>query len=419
MSSCSASSSAPSSASSSTALHVSRTARRDAVAAHALLPLWLAFCLALACAFLADVARGQASTDVNTLYADGVKALRDGRFDTAEEALRQVVAARPEWAGGHLVLGQVIARDGRAGDALTHFERAVELEPSDASSLALAQTALTAGRVERAHSALQTIDVASLDPRQRAAAHQLDALIAVRQGRLDAAIAGWRRALEVAPRDAQLHRQLGITCVKARHWDDAAAAFERTLDLDPHDAVAAHELVRARGELLGQVDTGARADACVEAWSAGRRLLELQRREIKPGTGVAVARFAACAGEPDTAASLLADFSAGSDPAAAFDLALAYALERRWNDVLGAVAPALEGSETASQPPRLLRLRGLAHEAREEWDDAIAAYRGAGDTAGVERVDTNRQLEERDRETQELLDMLEQLQDQATDMPSV
>ncbi|MGH8122382.1 MAG: tetratricopeptide repeat protein [Rudaea sp.] len=75
-------------------------------------------------------------------------------------------------------------------------------------------------------------------------AHALHLLGVLRQQRGDSLEAGEliRRAIEIAPQQAQFHLSLGGVLLHLNEDDAARASFERALDLDPN-SVAAHNLV--------------------------------------------------------------------------------------------------------------------------------------------------------------------------------
>ncbi|MBI5281469.1 MAG: tetratricopeptide repeat protein [Candidatus Solibacter usitatus] len=84
------------------------------------------------------------------------------------------------------------------------------------------------------------------------------------KGQAEAAIAGWKKALELNPGDAKAHNNLGGAPLKQGKLDEAAAHFRRALESEP-------ELFNARdnpGRVLLQ---GGKGDEAVRQW---RRALE-------------------------------------------------------------------------------------------------------------------------------------------------
>ena len=107
--------------------------------------------LALGLLLLATTPVAFAETDA---WAAGVKAFRSGDLDAAATYIAEVVDAKPDWYGGHLMLGQVRLKQQRSGDAVKALARAHELAPDDvAVRLALGQAALAASDFHREHTA--------------------------------------------------------------------------------------------------------------------------------------------------------------------------------------------------------------------------------------------------------------------------
>ena len=56
------------------------------------------------------------------------------------------------------------------------------------------------------------------------------------QGRLDEAVACYRRALELKPEFAEAQNDLGTACLAQGKLDEAVACFQSALELDPATA---------------------------------------------------------------------------------------------------------------------------------------------------------------------------------------
>ena len=82
------------------------------------------------------------------------------------------------------------------------------------------------------------------------------------QGQLDEAIAEYERAIELAPNEAAVYRNLGSALGKQEEWQEAAAAYEKAIELDPDFGQAYGDVVAAYislGRLSDAVDAGERA----------------------------------------------------------------------------------------------------------------------------------------------------------------
>jgi ribosomal protein S12 methylthiotransferase accessory factor len=129
------------------------------------------------------------------LYAPPLEALA---------ALAQLNAAFPERFDVHFFLGLALENQDRAGEALEHFRRALELNPP-------------------AHE-LPSIYV-------HLGACQKDL------GYFKEAAESFSRALELDPNLKEAHHFLGFCCFKLEDYQQAVACFEKVIELDPGSAI--------------------------------------------------------------------------------------------------------------------------------------------------------------------------------------
>ena len=66
----------------------------------------------------------------NLLYDVGTELLEEQNFDAAAARFHEALKIRPDWPEAHNNLGIALASRGRIAEALTHFERAVQLNPN-------------------------------------------------------------------------------------------------------------------------------------------------------------------------------------------------------------------------------------------------------------------------------------------------
>jgi predicted O-linked N-acetylglucosamine transferase (SPINDLY family) len=203
-----------------------------------------------------------------------VDAHRQGRFAEATELYRQVLAAAPDHADAHHLLGLTELQAGRPDAAAGAIARAVAAAPDIADyRLTLAGALHASNRIDQALAAV--LPVLALAP-ARAEAHGLrGTLLAARGDRADA-VASYGTALALNPDLAETHYNLANALQTLGRLDDAVASYQRALATltagAPYEADAWTNLGTA---LFAQ----GRLD---EAIAAYRRLLQL-----KPGHGEA------------------------------------------------------------------------------------------------------------------------------------
>ena len=92
-----------------------------------------------------------------------------------------------------------------------------------------------------------------------ALARQFCAWVCRRRGEWERSIADAKKAEEIAPRDATIPMNLGITYALLRRWKDAKEVQVRALAIDPHSVIAAAILAMTQLNSTGDIDSARRA----------------------------------------------------------------------------------------------------------------------------------------------------------------
>lgn len=155
-----------------------------------------------------------------------------GRWDDAEEELRQAIARHPWRADLHFNLALTQEAAGRFDDAVKSLKEVVALEPGDASALlALGVNCLRLGEMREA--------VAWLEKAQHADADHADSFVYrieayARLGEHDQAEHMFYRALQVEGDHAMAYANMGESLLTRELWTRAAACFEQAAKEDPN-----------------------------------------------------------------------------------------------------------------------------------------------------------------------------------------
>jgi tetratricopeptide (TPR) repeat protein len=153
-----------------------------------------------------------------------------------------------------------LAREGRTGQAILAFERALErFGPRPDILYNRAVLFQTLGRDQESIQMLrQTID---LSPRM-SQAHFALGISLQNLGQYPDALRAYDRAIDIAPDHAEAHNSRGVTLQVLRDWDEARASHETAIRLKPHFADAHNSLGNAMLG-LGRYDEAAAAFARV------------------------------------------------------------------------------------------------------------------------------------------------------------
>jgi arylsulfatase A-like enzyme/Flp pilus assembly protein TadD len=142
--------------------------------------------------------------------------------------------------------GVALAGAGRPRDALDAFRRALDVDPSDAMTHVNMATVHLMGRDhERARRELQT--ALEINPRL-ARAHNGLGVIASREGRLDDALAHWKRAVELDPAEFDTLFNVGSQLLRSGKHAEARPYLERFVREAP-PALYAPDIATVRGWL--------------------------------------------------------------------------------------------------------------------------------------------------------------------------
>jgi TolB-like protein len=148
-----------------------------------------------------------------------VSPLAARELQEVKSIIDHAVALAPNSPQAHYALGLFFYWGHRQyGDALTEFNRTLELQPNNAL------------------------------------ARQYRAYVYRRRGEWERTLADLQRAQELDPRDVEIPAEIGGTYANLRLWKDAERAELRALAIDPHSTFAAAFLLHARFCATGDVD---------------------------------------------------------------------------------------------------------------------------------------------------------------------
>lgn len=157
------------------------------------------------------------------------------RNDESIPILEKLVAAQPDTAVAHFLLGAAYERTGQRQKAVTSLRRVLEIQPDfHAAMNYLGYTYAEAG--ENLDEALRLVQRAvALDPENGSYVDSLGWTY-YRLGRHEQARGYLERAARLEPTDATLHEHLGDVYVALGQNDRARAAYRRALELEDENA---------------------------------------------------------------------------------------------------------------------------------------------------------------------------------------
>jgi tetratricopeptide (TPR) repeat protein len=178
--------------------------------------------------------------EINPQYHDIQKnliraLLAVGRLPEAIQQLEKGLTVFPNSPELHDSLGGVLLRNGQLKEAETHFDRAIEISPDFADAhLNLGTILLSTGKpVEAAEEFNRAIES---DPRLAAAHTYLGVALYYGQGKVEEALAHWRKAIELDPTSAfafsqEAHALAASPAASYRNGDEAVKLAQQAVEL--------------------------------------------------------------------------------------------------------------------------------------------------------------------------------------------
>ncbi len=159
------------------------------------------------------------------------------------------VALRPDSAAAHYNLGLALVRQGKPGEGIACYHKAIEVDPKYAPPyVTLGLARIHQGKRDEAiacyHKAIE------VDPKYASAYANLGNVLRDR-GKVEEAAACYQKALEVDAKyaPAYVYDSLGLTRLEQGKWDEAIACFQKAITLEPKGYDAHDHLANANARL--------------------------------------------------------------------------------------------------------------------------------------------------------------------------
>ena len=187
---------------------------------------------------------------ISEAFAIAIQHHQSGRLQEAEQIYRQIVAVEPNHAGAIHLLGVVAFQAGKFDEAVARYRQVLELQPKYAEArLQPGQCTEGPGKTGGSDSLLPPGP--GVKPDFPCADNNLG--VAFKElGKLDEAVACYRRVLERRPNYAEAHNNLGVALKEQGRVEEAVACYRRALALESNYAEAQNNLgnaLRDQGKL--------------------------------------------------------------------------------------------------------------------------------------------------------------------------
>ncbi len=169
--------------------------------------------------------------DLEQLFKTYHSAHKAGRLSEAEKGYQELLKKRPEWRQVLNALGSLFLDQNQPDSAMTIFEKAVSLDPSDLSAC------YNLGRLKQLkndHNSAITIYKSMLEQQPDAGIVWNNLGVAFREtGRQDDAISCFRTAVKFAPQMAEAWNNLGVAQDEQNLTQNASASYRKAIEIQP------------------------------------------------------------------------------------------------------------------------------------------------------------------------------------------
>jgi tetratricopeptide (TPR) repeat protein len=270
----------------------------------------------------------------------------------SETLWNHTLASTSDNAVAHYNLGNVLLQKGRVNEAITQYQKALQIKPDKEEACNnLGNALLQKGNVDEAITHYQK--VLQINPEFAEAHYNLGNAL-LQKGSVDEAIAHFQKALQINPDYADAHNNLGYALLQKGSVDEAIAHFQKALQINPDYADAHNNL----GNIL--LEKGSVNEAIVHF----QKVLEIKPDYLEVQNNLAwvlATSPQASLRNGDKAVELAQranQLTGGENPVILHTLAAAYAEVGRFSDAMRSAQKAIELAQAAGQKDLAGQLNG-------------------------------------------------------------
>lgn len=324
-------------------------------------------------------------------WEEGVAAYRSGNFSAAIGEFQGVVDAQPDYAGGHLMLGQSFLKAGRSQEAVASLRKAYDLDPNNVGTqVALGTAFVAASRYNEAATLLSRIDVNALPSAQQSVVNKLKAKALAESGNTSSALAALAAAVANNPNDASAQRQYGVMLYNAGQTSQAVNALQKAASLNLDGSTSTLRSLADAALRLGREQTSASgkraaysiavdaASRLVAASGSFENLMRLGQAQLGAKQYDSAISTFQRAGSVNTGDWLPTYYIGQAQTATGSYAAAASSLQ-----------DALRKTSDRNNTVKIWSALGFVFEKQKNWDQARTAYEKAGNSGAIARINDN------------------------------
>ena len=342
-------------------------------------------------------------------WEQGTAAFKAGNYAAAVQQFQAVVDKQPDWPGGHYMLGQTLLKLKRNREAVAALERANELQPGNAGyQMVLGKAYVDTARYSDAARVLGAINTSGLSKAQQTALNQMLALAQNKSGQSGAALQTLAKAARANPSDASVQFQYGTAAFSAGDTAAAVAALEKAVSLKPtpdKQEVYVKALIRRAREVQGSSKLSLYQKASSTAQSMANANPSYDNLLLLGETQLGAKQYATATDTLNKAAA-----KNSSDWYPQYYLGQAHTATASYAAAKSSLELALTKTSSASNQRLIHSQLGFVYEKQKDYAKAKEAYRRAGNSAAVRRVEENEEIAKFNTDVEEQNQRIEELE---------
>ena len=163
-----------------------------------------------------------------------------GELEAAISHFQIALEINPDYSDAHNNLANALASRGQVDEAVTHYRRAWKSSPTMPRRTPTLETHWPVAA--RSTKPSPTTNEPCRSSPESADAHNNLGVVLAARGQTDAAIAHYRKAVEIKPDYVEAYNNLGIASARRGNIDQAIAYFRKALAINPDYAAARKNL---------------------------------------------------------------------------------------------------------------------------------------------------------------------------------
>jgi len=326
----------------------------------------------------------------------GTAAYKSGDFATAEKEFKEVIKTNPDHYAGYYMLGVVQLKLKKRSQAVANLRKAVELKPDYLPArLSLGKALVEAKQYPDAFEVLRTIDLAKVPSSQRTTFALIYAAAATKSGHASDAIRVLQQQLRATSKNANLYRALGAAYVAQGQDAKAFEALKKAWQLKPSDGRLARDAVTTA---IRAARRSRSADQKKRYYSEASRIATSLAQK-SPTFDHLLLAGETYLGAKDYGRALQwfekARAKRSSSALVHFYEGQCYSSLGKFNSAIGSLQQALKLGPESKLRRKVYEQMGYVYAKQKKYDQAITAYRNAGNSKKVAEMQENKAKQER------------------------